>query len=976
MKHGSRRFTNLCSEDYDIIRAFILVLDSEGLVRNINAKGCEVLGVAKKEAIGSDWFENFVPAEPRRHLRELFVHAITVSRRLEESFESPVLCRCGNERIIRWHASFVEDKKGTIQGLFCTGDDVTELRLGEKKLRQSEENYRTLIDNIYQVAFYVDFPEDLRKAYPHIYPSFVTSRVTDLTGYTDKDFKNGRVTFLNRIHADDRQDAAALFWRMIETRKPVKRCYRFRHKNGTYKWFEDSLVPKTDNTGKVSGCFGVISEVTERKVQQNMLKDYETFFSLFRDMMCMLGTDGYFKKVNSSFTRVLGYTEDELLSRKFFDFIHPDDLEKSLQEAEKFRQGHPVSHFENRYRTKDGTYRWLSWTSNPPNENGIGYAAARDITEQKSKDEQLRKNEAFLNSVVENIPNMIFVKDAKDLKFVRFNKAGEELLGFSREEMLGKNDYDFFPKDEADFFTKKDREVLNGKMLVDIPEEKILTRNKGKRLLHTKKIPIYDESGKPEYLLGISEDITEARQVQDALRKSEEKYRDIVRLIQEGIWVVDSNNKTTFVNDEMARMLNYTPEEMLGKGLYEFMDEEGVKIVNENLRRRKQRNAEMLDYKFKTKDGKDKWTILNSRPMKDASGKHTGAIAAVVDVTERRKNEEIIRESEHRLSEAQRIARLGTWEFNAETGDINWSEQTYRLCGLDPGRGKITRGEFFSLIHPDDRDLLTRNVNNALEKGIPFDMEMRVIWPDGSVHHLAGSGHPVTVNGRVVKLIGTGMDITERKMAELRVMKALVQGQDIERRRIAEDLHDSLGQKLSAIKIFVENHCEKGSRKSLDAARKLKQMLNETIEEVRSISYNLIPAALKNFGISHALRELCVKSNTSNATVVKFYAYEVEPSLDKTIEFGVYRLAQELLNNALKHAHASEVNVQLFQRDDSLILTVEDDGIGFNPQLVNLEKTLGMNSITSRTKALNGTLHFDSQPGSGTVATIEIPLKK
>jgi PAS domain S-box-containing protein len=129
---------------------------------------------------------------------------------------------------------------------------------------------------------------------------------------------------------------------------------------------------------------------------------------------------------------------------------------------------------------------------------------------EKSSAELLAANQ-FLDSVIENIPDMVFVKDAADLRFVRFNRAGEQLLGYSRAEFLGKNDHDFFPRDQADFFTAKDREALEAGTVKDIPEEPIKTREKGVRLLHTKKIPIVDEHGQSRYLLGISEDVTETK---------------------------------------------------------------------------------------------------------------------------------------------------------------------------------------------------------------------------------------------------------------------------------------------------------------------------------------------------------------------------------------------------------------------------------------------------------------------------------
>lgn len=150
---------------------------------------------------------------------------------------------------------------------------------------------------------------------------------------------------------------------------------------------------------------------------------------------------------------------------------------------------------------------------------GLSRAVATAIRSDRADSE---RDALLLHSIVENIPYMIFIKNADDLRFARFNAAGEELLGYSRNELLGKNDYDFFPKKEADSFTRHDREVLQGRKLVDIPDEPIQTKTHGVRRLHTKKIPILDESGEPRYLLGISEDITESKRAQSELRRAKE----------------------------------------------------------------------------------------------------------------------------------------------------------------------------------------------------------------------------------------------------------------------------------------------------------------------------------------------------------------------------------------------------------------------------------------------------------------------
>jgi PAS domain S-box-containing protein len=142
------------------------------------------------------------------------------------------------------------------------------------------------------------------------------------------------------------------------------------------------------------------------------------------------------------------------------------------------------------------------------------------VAEYQQADAELRRTQSFLTSIVDNIPHMIFVKEANELRFVRFNKAGEELLGVSSAELIGKNDYDFFPTAEADFFTAKDREVLARGVVMDIPEERIQSRSLGTRFLHTKKIPILDSDGRAQYLLGISEDITDRKRGEETLQKS------------------------------------------------------------------------------------------------------------------------------------------------------------------------------------------------------------------------------------------------------------------------------------------------------------------------------------------------------------------------------------------------------------------------------------------------------------------------
>ncbi len=176
-----------------------------------------------------------------------------------------------------------------------------------------------------------------------------------------------------------------------------------------------------------------------------------------------------------------------------------------------------------------------------------------DVTAAVYSARMLRKSQEFLDSMLENLPSMVFVKDAKDLRFVKFNRAGEELLGHKRGDLIGKSDYEIFPKKEAEFFISKDREVLAGTSIIDIPEEVIDTKLKGRRILHTRKIPLFDSDGKPEYLLGISDDITEAKRAETVRLRLIREQTSLEARERAGRW-------TTFLSEAstmLASSLDY-----------------------------------------------------------------------------------------------------------------------------------------------------------------------------------------------------------------------------------------------------------------------------------------------------------------------------------------------------------------------------------------------------------------------------------
>jgi two-component system cell cycle sensor histidine kinase/response regulator CckA len=283
------------------------------------------------------------------------------------------------------------------------------------------------------------------------------------------------------------------------------------------------------------------------------------------------------------------------------------------------------------------------------------------LAERTRGAEELRRANAFLDSIVENIPDMVFLKDARELRFVRFNRAGEELLGYSRTDLLGKNDHDFFPKEQADLFTLYDRLVLDGRAVADIPEEPLQTRHKGERVLHTKKVPILDVKGVPEYLLGISEDITERKRAEAERRESASLLRIAGRVARLGGWSVVLADQCVLWSDEVAAIhempAGHSPS--VEDAIAFCAPEWRARIVE--VMGTCTRDGVSFDEELEiiTSTGKRVWVRIYGEPIREASGAITRVQGAFQEITDRKLAEQERQTLQNQLLVSQKFEAIG-----------------------------------------------------------------------------------------------------------------------------------------------------------------------------------------------------------------------------------------------------------------------------------------------------------------------------
>jgi PAS domain S-box-containing protein len=631
----------------------------------------------------------------------------------------------------------------------------------------------------------------------------------------------------------------------------------------------------------------------------------------------------------------------------------------------------------------------------------------RDITKRQRANKALQESEEKFKNFIEQAPDAVFIHDY-DGRLLIVNKLASEYTGYSREELLRMKasdlDLNIIKDDHKKKYWKKIQKGGNAifeslhrrkdgtTYPVEIREDKILLDKK----------PV---------VLAFARDITESKKVEEALKLSEQKLQNILNGSPIPLFVIDRDHRIIHWNKALEKYTLFSGKKMIGTKLHwkAFYEEQrpclADLLIEQDLEgitkwySGKYKKLEMVEGSYTCTDffpyfgQTGKWLRFSSIPIRNEAGNIIAAMEMLEDITEQKAAEQSLRQSEERMELVLKGADLGTWDWNIVTGEVKFNECWAQMLGYNLNEIIPHVSTWSALLHPEDMPSVMQILNNHLEGFTDsYETEHRLRHKSGHWVWVLDKGKVIErdKDGKPLRACGTHLDITKRKKAEERLlayeqmlrslMSELALIEEHERRRIASGLHDYVCQTLILMKMQLQEIEGNLSAGEANKFEKIYKNFDGILDSIRNLIFDLSSPTLYKFGLEAAIKEFLEERLLAEHGIhYKFHNDGNSKPLTEDVQVLMYQSVREILINVIKHAHAKKVTLDIKRVNDSISITVIDDGVGFNVNDIlavpSKSRSFGLFNVTERLKYIGGSLAVDSRPGHGSRVTLIAKVK-
>ena len=646
--------------------------------------------------------------------------------------------------------------------------------------------------------------------------------------------------------------------------------------------------------------------------------------------------------------------------------------------------------------------------------NNQNFAITEELLENQKELEENIYNINHLSLKLHQTENqLIALQDATPVGIIIFDLLGEciylnnkcqHLLGINETEVQ-KSDWlhHIFPEDKLTVLTKWNEFLTHHG---NFNQEFRLMLNGKIRWIQTMIAPIREE-GVVTSFIGTLTDISESKKEKELLYL----LFEMVNQSADAFYVTSESGRFVFLNQTGAKLFGIDTGNLDTLNIQDVSNHTNSNWDN-HIAILKTKQSQTFEKLFHRLDSNQQFPVELSERF-HLYNQEGYVIAVAKDITERKKQEKQILRSESSLKKAQKLARTGSFERDFESKEYFWSDYMYELFALEQNI-PIRKIDFRNFIPKEDLDYVNTIFSSKLHTENEFSLHYRIRKANGEIIQVHTSMEVSrNKNGKITKLVGTIQDLSEHlkleklnseisqlqsdklkdqleleerrldileknaQMKEERIrIAAVLTGQENERKRLSRELHDGLGQMLTAIRLKMEmiDFQQLDDQAVIERLKDVKADIKKTIFETRKISQDLMPSALEDFGILSALRILTEEFSQIKGLKIIFKERNMDIELTSEIRITLFRIVQEALSNISKHSNANKVLIEIIGKTNSLLLTIKDNGTSFTK--TNFGKGLGINNMKERTELLNGLFMIEETTEKGCEIKIQIPLNK